>query len=188
MNRIAKWTLCAAALLVCGTLIASAESFSGNLLVRPQWTHTKTTATTSSEAFPSLYILTTTSGTNAYQMNQVWSSQRTLTASATETNNLAGGIVNAFGTTLTMAEVRFISIFAATGNVDTITIGGAAANVFSTWLGDPSDTVTLRPGGYLLLAAPDATGYAVSTNGNLRVTNNGTNSVTYDIYIGASSE
>jgi len=188
MKRLTLWVLYSAALLACGALVASAESFSGSLIVRPQWTHTKTTATTASESFSTLYNFIFTSGTNSFQMDQIWTSQRTLTNSANETINIAGGITNSFGTVLTMAEVRLISVKSASANVDSITIGGAAANTFASWLGDTSDTITIRPGGYLLAIAPDATGYAVSTNGNIKVTNNGTNSVTYDIYIGASSE
>jgi len=128
------------------------------------------------------------SGTNAFEMNQLWSSQRTLTNGANETINILGGITNSFGSALTMSEVRLISFSSASANTDQITIGGASANAFSSWLGDPSDTVKLRPGGYLLAIAPDATGYAVSTNGNIKVSNDGTNSVIYDVYIGASSQ
>jgi len=188
MKRTAAWIFYAAALLLCGALISGAETFSGNLVVRPTWTHEKTGATTASEAFDTLFNWDFTSGTNANQMNQLWVSQRSLTNSATETVDIAGGITNTFGTALTIAEVRMMIVSLSSTNLNTITVGGAAANTFDSWLGDSTDKVSVRPGGFFLLAGPDATGYAVSTNGNLLVTNGGTNAITYDIYIGGSSE
>lgn len=180
--------LTATLILTALTTAAVAESFSGNLLVKPTWTHTKTGATTASETFSTLLSWTFTSGTNANQMNQLWASERTLTNGQSEVINLAGGITNSFGTTLTIDEVRMIVIGSDTSNSDSITVGAAASNTFDEFLGDPSDTITIRPGGFFLLTGPDATAYPVSTNGNLQVANDGTNSVTYDIYIGGSSE
>lgn len=176
-----------ALMLIAGSVMA--ESFSGNLLVRPQFTHEKESATTASEAFPaSLFSWTFTSGHAVNQMNQLWVSRTTLTNAQAVTYNLAGGITNSFGTALTMAEVRMLLVSSDSDNVDAVTIGDAAANEFDSWLGGTNHTVTLRPGGLVLLVAPDATGYAVGTNGNLKVTNTGTNSVTIDIYVGGSDQ
>lgn len=189
MSRLAKWMLYSAAMLALGAACARAESFSGNLLVRPQFTHEKSGATTTSEDFPaSLFNWTFTSGDSTNQMNQLWVSRTTLTNSQSATYNLVGSVTNSFGTVLTMAEVRMLLVSSDDANLDAVTIGGAAANAFSTWAGDPSDTITLRPGGLVLLVAPDAAGYAVSTNGNLKVTNAGTNPATIDIYVGASDQ
>jgi len=188
MKKTAIWTLYAAVMVAIGASMSRGETFSGNLLVRPQWTHTKTGATTASEAFSTLYNWTFTSGTNANQMNQLWTDQRTLTASATETLDLAGGITNTFGTVLTMAEVSLMVVSSATANTNTIIIGNAAANEFDSWLGGTNHTITVRPGGFFLLAAPDVDGYTVSTDGNLKISNGGTGSITYDIYIGGSSQ
>ena len=186
MRRTALWIICSVAMVLAGALLCHAESFSGTLLVKPNWTHTKTGATTASEVFSTLYSWSVTSGTNANQINKMWVSQRTLTNSATETIDIAGGITNSFGTQLDMSNVRMMIFKSSADNSDSISIGGAAANAFDAWVGAADDTVILRAGAFLLISAPDATGYAVSTNGNIKVTNQGTNSVTYDVYIGGS--
>jgi len=173
---------------LCAAIIASAETFSGTTLVRPRWVHTKTAATTATETFGNLYEWTFTSGHTTNQMDQLWTDQRTLTNAATETLDLAGGITNTFGTVLTMAEVRLIAVGSASANTDTIILGNAASNEFDSWLGGTNQTLIVRPGGFFFLAAPDVTAYTVSTNGNLKISNGGTNSVTYDIYIGGASQ
>ena len=62
---------------------------------------------------------------------------------------------------------------------------------FINWVGDPTDKISVRPGGAFILIAPDATGYAVTaaTGDLLKIANSaGTTSVTYDIIIiGATS-
>ena len=183
MNRAAAvmmWVLMGAC--------AFAASFSGNLLVRPDWDHESGGITTVKETFSTLFNWTFTSGTNTNQMDQLWRDRRELANGGTETIDLAGGITNAFGDVLTMAEVRMVIVSLPATNLNTISVGGATNNTFSTWLGDDSDTVVVRPGGFLLLVGPDNTGYAVSTNGNLRITNGGTNGVSYDLYVGGASQ
>lgn len=58
-------------------------------------------------------------------------------------------------------------------------------------MANSSDIINIRPGGALILLAPDATGYAVTagTGDLLRIANSaGSTSVTYDIIlIGATS-
>jgi len=121
-------------------------------------------------------------------MNQIWVSRRSLTNSASETIDLDGGVTNSFGTQLDFAEVRLVFISAASTNTAALNVGGAAANAFSTWLGDASDVVSIRPGGVLMVVGPDDTAYTVSTNGNLKIQNGGTGNATYDIYIGGSDQ
>ena len=110
-----------------------------------------------------------------------------LAASATNTIDITGGITNAFGEVLTMAEVRLISFSAATANAGTISVGGSATP-FSSWFGDVSDVLVLRPGSGLLLTGPDATGYVVG-GGLLQFVNDSgdtNSSAVIDVYIGAS--
>ncbi len=180
-------TQAAIALLASASILIAATEFSGNLLLRPAWTHKKTNATTTSEAFPQLFNWDFTNGGSTNQMDQLWHSQRSLTNGANEVIDITGGITNAFGDVLTMSEVRMMIISMTAAQSNTVVIGGATNNAFASWLGDPSDTVILRPGGIFLLVGPDAPGYAVSTNSNLKIPNGGTNTVTYDIYLGASS-
>ena len=187
MSNTAKRILYSAALLVAGAVIAGAESFSGNLLVRPDWTHTKSGATSVSESFGTLFNWSFTSGTTTNQMDQLWVSRRTLAANTAETLDLTGGVTNSFGTALTMAEVRMLIVTINATNASTIAVGGAASASFNSWAGASNDTVRVRPGGLMLLVAPDATGYAIG-GGNLAVTNEGASAVAYDIYVGASSQ
>ena len=170
-----------------------AASFDGSLIVSPNWTHSSTGVTTVAETFSTLLLWNFTSGTNAHQMNQLWRKRSSVIASGTNQIDIAGGITNAFGEALNMSEVRMMIFSMATNQLNNISIGAAASTPFSTWLGDASDKVVMRPGGFFLLTAPDATAYAVSTNSVttnslIRITNEGTNTITYDVYIGASSE
>ena len=176
------------AIVIMAAISVRAASFSGSLIVSPNWTHSSTGVTTVAETFSTLLLWNFTSGTNAHQMNQLWRQRSSVAASGTNEINIAGGITNAFGEVLTMSEVRMMIFSLETNQLNNISIGGAAGTPFSTWLGDASDKLVMRPGGFFLLTAPDATGYAVSTNSLIRITNEGTNAITYDVYIGASSE
>lgn len=126
------------------------------------------------------------SGTGADQADRIWTDQRTLSASATENLDLAGVLANAFGATLTFAEIMAIYVFAASANANNVQVGGHATAAFVNWVANATDIVSVRPGGMLLLVARDATGYAVTptTGDMLTITNSGAGtSVTYDIVI-----
>jgi hypothetical protein len=130
-------------------------------------------------------------GTGAGQADRLFSDQRTITASGSESIDLAGSLVDAFGATLTFARIKALYVAAAAGNTNNVLVGGAGSNGFVNWVSDVSDVVVVRPGGVLLLAAPDATAYAVTaaTGDLLKIANSGSGTgVTYDIVIiGASA-
>lgn len=129
-------------------------------------------------------------GTAANQADRLFSDTRTLAASATEDLDLAGVLTDAFGATLTFARIKLMYIAAAAANTNNVIVGGAAATQFASWVGAATHTVTVRPGGLLLLAAPDATAYTVGAGASdfLRIGNSAAGtSVTYDIVlVGAS--
>lgn len=131
------------------------------------------------------------SGTGVNQADKLYSATRTLAASASEDLDLAGVLVDAFGGTITLARVKALMIRAAAGNTNNVVVGGASSNGFISWVGGATHTVTVRPGGVLFLAAPDAVAYAVTaaTADLLHVANSGgTTGVTYDVVIiGASA-
>lgn len=133
------------------------------------------------------------SGTGAGQADLVFSDTRTIAASGNDDIDLAGGLTDALGNTLTFARVKGLIVSAAEGNTNNVHVGGDATSTFLTWVGAEADYVVLRPGATLaLFAGPaDATGYAVtaSTGDLLRITNGSSgSSVTYDIVIvGASA-
>jgi len=180
-NRITLAAIILAA--ACG--LALADSFSGRLMLYPDWTHSKVTgASTVTETFDSFVDWTHTSGTNANQMNTIVRETTTLTNSESKTINLAGGVTDSFGDATTFVTVRFLCLSCPTSNTNNITMGGGT-NSWASWCGGTNNTLTVRPGGAIMLLAPDVTGYAV-TDAALTMLNDGTNSTTYSLYIGGS--
>jgi hypothetical protein len=133
----------------------------------------------------------TANGTGLGQADRIFHDRRTLSASANEDLDLAGSLTDPFGATITFARIKALLVAADTANTNNVIVGAAASNQFLTWVGAGTHTVTVRPGGLLLLAAADATAYAVTagTGDLLRIANSaGGTSVTYDIVlIGASA-
>lgn len=129
-------------------------------------------------------------GTGASQADMLWHDRRTLTASATEDLDLAGSLTNALGATQTFARVKALVVYAATGNTNNVNVTRPASNGVPLFLA-AGDGMAVRPGGLLVLVAPDVTAYAVTggTGDLLTFTNSaGSTSVTYDvIVIGASA-
>lgn len=136
-------------------------------------------------------LISLATGTGAAQADKIFHDQRTLAASATEDLDLAGGLTDAFGATLTFARIKAIIVIAASANTNNVLVGGAASNQFINWVSDATDKIVVRPGGMFALVASDATSYAVTaaTGDLLRIGNSaGGTGVTYDIIIvGASA-
>lgn len=132
------------------------------------------------------HTLSLTNGTGANQANKVWSDQRTLAASATEDLDLAGGITDALGATITLTKIKAIAIHASSANTNSVLVGGATANQLANWVGNVNDVVVVKPGGTFVLTAPDANGIGVTadTGDLLKIANSaGSTSVTYDIIV-----
>ena len=182
MNRT---SIIIAALLAA--TISFSDTFSGSTLVRPSWTHSVTGITTVSEQIPNLLSWSHTTGTNANQMTQLWRSRQSLVASGTNSHNIAGGITNAFGAALTMTTVRFFAVVVADTESNGVEVGGAATQPFAAWLGDPTDTALVIPGGLFMTVAPTKAAFAVSSNSYIQVKNSGGDAVSYDIWVGGSN-
>ena len=132
------------------------------------------------------------SGTGANQADKVFSDERTLSASASENLDLAGSLTDAFGVAITFAKVKAIAIFAAAGNTNDVVVGGAASNGFVGPFADATDAIKVKPGGFVIMAAPQAAGLGTVTGGTgdiLKVANSGgTTGVTYQtVIIGTSA-
>jgi len=128
---------------------------------------------------------TMANGTGADQENMMWTDTRTISASSSDDLDLAGGLTNAFGDTITMTAVKGIFIFAAAGNTNNLLIGGDAAAV-ANWVGNANDIVVVKPGGMFCLYDPSAAGYGVTgTSADvLQIANSSSgSSVDYDIII-----
>lgn len=162
-------------------------ALTGNLRVSVNTDLTSTldkgTATSSESINISMAI---TNGTGASQGNQVFSDTRTLSASSNEELDLAGSLSNGLGSTVTFTRIIALVVEADADNGDTISVGGAAANGWETWVGATGDLVKVRPGGALVLKASDATGYAVTagTGDLLKITNDDSAAAgSYTIYL-----
>lgn len=135
--------------------------------------------------------LTLTSGVGANQADRIFHDTRPLSASANEDLDLAGGVTDALGQTVTFARVKGIIVVAPSANVNNVVVGGAATNTFVGPFGAATHTAHVRPGGWQAFVAPDATGWAVTagTGDLLRLANSaGGSAVNYDIVIiGASA-
>lgn len=127
-----------------------------------------------------------TNGTGANQISKVFTDTRTLGSSATENLDLAGGLTDALGTTITFTGIKAILITAASGNTNDVVVGGAGSNTFLGVFADASDKINVKPGGAFLWTNPSAAGAAVtaSTGDILLVANSSSgSSVTYTIVI-----
>ena len=127
-----------------------------------------------------------TDGTGANQAKVAFADERTLTASSSENLDLAGGLTDAFGNTITFTKIKALAVQASSGNTNDVLVGGAASNGFITWVGDATDVVKVKPGGMFVIVAPDSTGLAVTagTGDILKIANSaGSTSVTYKIVV-----
>ena len=128
-------------------------------------------------------------GTGADQADLIFHDQRTLAASATEDLDLAGGLTDAYGTTLTFARLKGIYVFAASANTNDVLVGNGGGPV-ALWISG-TDTIAVRPGGMLILVSPGATAYPVTATSADDIgfaNSSGSTSVTYDvIFVGASA-
>lgn len=131
-------------------------------------------------------LLALADGGGANQAANVFSDTRVLAASASESLDLAGALVNALGQTITFTKIKAVMVFAAAGNTNDVVVGGASSNGFITPFGAAAHTVRVKPGGCLILTAPDANGYAVTAaTGDLLQIANGSSGtpVTYDVIL-----
>lgn len=130
------------------------------------------------------------SGTGSGQADLMWHDRRTLAASANEDLDVAGVLASGLGATLTFARIKLLWVRASAANTNTVVVTRPASNGVPIFAA-ASDAMAIRPGGQLLIAAPDATGIVVTAStGDLINIGNGSSgtSVTYDIVlIGASA-
>lgn len=124
-------------------------------------------------------------GTGLNSANRIWHDERTIAASGTDDLDLAGTLIDPFGATISLARVKGLLVSAATTNANNVVVG-AGSNPLINWMTGTTPAVVVRPGGLLLVVAPDATGYAVTagTGDILRIANSGAGtSVTYQIVV-----
>jgi hypothetical protein len=129
------------------------------------------------------------SGVGASQADRLFTDTRTIAASGTDDLDLAGVLTDPLGQTLTFARIRGLLVAASAGNTNNVVMG-VGTNPVTTILGGTTPTLNIRPGGIMLLTAPDVTGYVVTaaTADILRFANSGAGTgVTYDIVLWGAS-
>ncbi|MDW9440973.1 hypothetical protein [Sinorhizobium meliloti] len=133
-------------------------------------------------------LIALTNGTAPNQADILWADQRTVASGATDAIDLAGVLADAFGATITAAELVAVIVVNqakdGTANTTALTIGGGTNPVIANAL------PTLQPGGVVLLAAGHASGLGAVTAGTadtLNVVNASGAAATYQILILARS-
>ena len=117
------------------------------------------------------------SGAGLNQADRMFSDIRTIGATTNDDLDLAGSLTDAFGVTVTFARLKMIFVQNPATNTGNVEIGGAT-NPMVGYVGDATDKILIPPGGFALLVAPTATGWAVTaTTGDiLRIRNAGSTS------------
>lgn len=153
----------------------------------------KTTGITGGTALtyaPSLsWTFSLASGTATGQVDLLYAGTRVLALSTSEDLDLAGGLTDVFGATLTFVKVKYIYIKAAAANTNNVVVGGATSNQFVGPFGAGTHTLAILPGAVLELMHP-TTGWTVTpaTGDLFKVLNGGAGtSVTYDLIIAGTS-
>jgi hypothetical protein len=124
-------------------------------------------------------------GTASGQASQAWTDTRTLGPSATENLDLAGSLINAFGTTLTFTKLKLLAIKADPANnvANFVQVTRPASNGVPFFLA-ASDGLQLSPGGIFIFYDPVGVTVTAATGDLITVTNGaGTNSVNYDVLV-----
>ncbi len=129
-------------------------------------------------------------GTGANQADILFVDERTVASASNDDLDLAGVLANAFGATITAAELVAVMVINApvggTANTTNLTIGGGSNPVVG-FLGGTTPTIgPIRPGGVVLLACADAAGLGAVTAGTgdiLRIANSSGAAARYQIAI-----
>ncbi len=128
--------------------------------------------------------ITFADGVGASAHDKLYAASRTLPGSS-EDLDLAGGLADLYGGTITAARVKWMYIknLSTTNN---IVVGAAGSNPWATLL-NSTGTLTLPPGAHVSVATPDATGWTVTagTGDILKVA--GTSGQSYEIGLGLAA-
>lgn len=121
--------------------------------------------------------LALTDGTGIGQADRVYEAEHTIASGANLDLDLAGGVLDRFGATITFAEIVALQVINeaedGTQNVTDITIGGGS-NPFDGFWGTAGDQIVLPPGGYCQVGCSGASGIGAvvaATGDVLRIAN-----------------
>lgn len=176
--------LAVAAFLLLPLVSAQAETFSGRVQINVTGTYSKagdlsTAKDRLEKAFEQLF----TNGTGSGQANKQFHDARSLEAGANESLDLAGGLTDTFGNSLTFTKIKFLLI-ANTSTTQTLSVGGGGVNSFINWVADATDIVKIGPGATaVLICDPAGVTVTADTGDLLKILNNAGAACIYDIVI-----
>lgn len=131
-------------------------------------------------------------GTTALQVDEIYTSQRSLAAGANETLDLAGAITGQISGTVDFSKIKAVFLELPATKADgsnqssRVDFGGAASNPWLGFLTDASDKLKLLKGGSITIAVPTVSGMAVAagTADKLFIENkDGSNAALYNIVL-----
>jgi hypothetical protein len=125
-------------------------------------------------------------GSGDNQASAAWTDERTIAASGSENLDMAGVLSDAFGATFSITRIKGLLVAASANNTNDVLVGGHASAAVSSFFGDATDVLRVKPGGIIALIAPKAAGYPVvaTTADLIKVANSaGGTPVTYKILI-----
>jgi len=172
-----------------------ADNITGSIKLAPNLTHYGDNAAADSllETVSDVYKWAGSSsalgtGTLATAMSLLYVQSTNITAGATNVYDLAGGLVDSFGKTLTFAKVKMLMLAPSNSMAvaQSVLIIPAAANGFATWQSGTTSAVRVFSGGAVGLFAPCTNAYTVAagTGDLLWIVNESTNAASYRLYIG----
>jgi hypothetical protein len=130
-------------------------------------------------------LLAFVTGTGPLGAQVQYRASRTM-AGSSENLDLAGGLANAKGKTVTLTKVKGLLFFAAAANSGNVTVKFNPTNGLTT---PCNGEVVLPPGAVFLLATPDANGWAVTAGTGDIIQVQGASGRTYEVCIfGEGSE
>lgn len=127
-------------------------------------------------------------GAGAGAADRIFLDTRTVTASSTDSLDLAGSLTDPFGAALTFARIKGLIVVARATNVTDIRITRPASNAVP--LLSAAAYIAVRPGGLFVWMDPSAAGVVVTpaTGDLLDMVNSGATDAVYNIaVIGAAS-
>jgi len=125
-----------------------------------------------------------TNGTGNAKAQVKWSDRRIIAASGNEDLDLAAGLTDSFGRTITFTKIKALIIEAASGNTNNVVVTRPGSNGVPIYAA-AGDAHAIQPNGVLIMCDPNAGVTVTPGTGDLiNISNSaGGTGVTYDIII-----
>jgi len=189
MKRWTKIALAALILLAATTAVWSAVTLTTKISLGFATQYTSSgDLSTATDVMNISRSVDLTSGTGANQANVLFTDSRGLVDNADNDANevldiyASGTLKDSLGTLLTIEKLKAIYVY-NTCTTQSLLMGGGTTPV--GFCADASDIITIPPGGKIMMSAPNATGWAVTTNKNIKFQQAGalTGTLTYEIIL-----